>query len=287
MMVNIGVIGTGLMGAPIAQRLLAQTDQLTVYNRTVSKTAPLQALGAQVAATVAEVFERSTVVILMLTDAAAIGDRLFADPVALADRTVIQMGTIAPQESQDLHDRIVALGGHYLEAPVLGSIPEATSGHLIVMVGGSAADFEQWRSLLKVLGPNPTFVGPVGQAAAVKLALNQLIGSLTTAFGLSLALTQAAGVAPERFMEILRQSALYAPTFDKKLTRMLAQNYANPNFPVKHLLKDMQLFDQAAGAAGLPTGMLEPIVQLLQRTIAADLGSADYSALFSQISPAE
>jgi 3-hydroxyisobutyrate dehydrogenase len=287
MMVNIGVIGTGLMGAPIAQRLIPQTEQLTVYNRTASKTAPLQALGAQVAATVAEVFGRSDVVILMLTDAAAIAELLFADPVALADRTVIQMGTIAPQESQNLHDRIVALGGHYLEAPVLGSIPEATSGHLIVMVGGSAVDFEQWRSLLTILGPNPTFVGPVGQAAAVKLALNQLIGSLTTAFGLSLALTQAAGVAPERFMEILRQSALYAPTFDKKIARMLAQNYANPNFPVKHLLKDMQLFDQAAGAAGLPTGMVEPIVQLLQRTIAADLGSADYSALFSQISPAD
>jgi 3-hydroxyisobutyrate dehydrogenase len=251
----------------------------------VSKTAPLQALGASVAATVAEVFERSDVVILMLTDAAAIADRLFTDPVPLAGRTVIQMGTIAPQESQHLHDRIVTLGGNYLEAPVLGSIPEATSGNLIVMVGGSAADFEPCRSRLTILGPNPILVGPVGQAAAVKLALNQLIGSLTTAFGLSLALTQSAGVAPARFMEILRQSALYAPTFDKKLTRMLEQNYADPNFPVKHLLKDMQLFDQAAGTAGLPTGMLEPIVQLLQRTIAADLGSADYSALFSQILP--
>ncbi len=284
-MANIGVIGTGLMGTPIAQRLLPQTEQLTVYNRTVSKTTSLQALGANVAATVAEVFARSDVVILMLTDAAAIAELLFTPAVSLAGRTVIQMGTIAPQESQDLHDRIVALSGHYLEAPVLGSIPEATSGNLIVMVGGSAADFERWRSLLTTLGPNPTFVGPVGQAAAVKLALNQLIGALTTAFGLSLALTQAAGVAPECFMEILRQSALYAPTFDKKLTRMLEQNYAHPNFPVKHLLKDMQLFDQAAGAAGLPTGMLEPIVELLQRTIAADLGSADYSALFSQIAP--
>jgi 3-hydroxyisobutyrate dehydrogenase len=285
MMTKIGLIGTGLMGTPIAQRLLSQTAQLTVYNRTVSKTAPLQALGADVAATVAEVFERSDVIILMLTDAAAIGELLFTPVVSLAGPTVIQMGTIAPQESQQLHDRIVTLGGHYLEAPVLGSIPEATSGNLIVMVGGSAADFEPWRSLLEILGPNPTLVGPIGQAAAVKLALNQLIGSLTTAFGMSLALTQAAGVEPERFMEILRQSALYAPTFDKKLTRMLEQNYANPNFPVKHLLKDMQLFDQAAGTAGLPTGMLEPIVELLQRTIAADLGSADYSALFRQISP--
>ncbi len=287
MMNPIGVIGTGLMGAPIAQRLLPHTDRLTVYNRTRAKTTELQTLGAQVVDTVAEVFERSDVVILMLTDAAAIAALLFADGVPLAGRLVIQMGTIAPQESLDLHDRIVAAGGHYLEAPVLGSIPEATSGTLIVMAGGSAVDFERSCGLLEILGPNPTLVGPVGQAAAVKLALNQLIGSLTTAFGLSLALTQAAGVPTDRFMEILRSSALYAPTFDKKLARMLDHNYAQPNFPVKHLLKDMQLFDQAAGAAGLPIGMVEPIVQLLQRTIASGLGDADYSALFSQIAPAD
>jgi 3-hydroxyisobutyrate dehydrogenase len=286
MMNPIGIIGTGLMGRPIAQRLLPHTDRLTVYNRTRAKTVELETQGAQVADTVAEVFERSDVVILMLTDAAAITALLFAEGVPLAGRTVIQMGTIAPQESQDLHDRMVAAGGEYLEAPVLGSIPEATAGTLIIMVGGSATGFERSRDLLEILGSNPTLVGPVGQAAAVKLALNQLIGSLTTAFGLSLALTQAAGVPTDRFMEILRASALYAPTFDKKLARMVDQDYARPNFPVKHLLKDMQLFDQAAGAAGLPIGMAEPIVQLLQRTIDAGLGDADYSALFSQISPA-
>jgi 3-hydroxyisobutyrate dehydrogenase len=282
---QIGVIGTGLMGAPIAQRLIPIADRLTIYNRTLAKTTALQAQGAVVAENAAQVFEPSQVVILMLTDAAAIGQLLFEPAVPLHDRTVIQMGTIAPQESQNLHDRIVAAGGTYLEAPVLGSIPEAQSGNLIIMVGATAAQFAQWRSLLQTLGPTPILVGSVGQAAAVKLALNQLIGSLTTAFGLSLALTQAAGVPTDRFMEILRSSALYAPTFDKKLTRMLEQNYANPNFPVKHLLKDMQLFQQAATATGLPAGLLDPIAALLQQTIAANLGDADYAALFSQIAP--
>jgi 3-hydroxyisobutyrate dehydrogenase len=282
---QIGVIGTGLMGAPIAQRLIPIADRLTVYNRSLAKTAGLQAQGAVVAANAAAVFEQSAIVLLMLTDASAIAQLLFDPPVTLSDRTVIQMGTIAPQESRDLHDRIVAAGGDYLEAPVLGSIPEAQSGQLIIMVGATAAQFAQWRSLLQNLGPQPVLVGSVGQAAAVKLALNQLIGSLTTAFGLSLALTQAAGVPADRFMEILRSSALYAPTFDKKLTRMLEQNYANPNFPVKHLLKDMQLFQQAATATGLPAALLDPIAALLQQTIAANLGEADYAALFSQIAP--
>ncbi|MBE9029456.1 NAD(P)-dependent oxidoreductase [filamentous cyanobacterium LEGE 11480] len=282
-MANIGVIGTGLMGEPMAMRLLDQADCLTVYNRTTAKTQALQAQGAQVATTPTEVFEQADVIILMLTDANAIADLLFEPAVPLKQRTVIQMGTIAPQQSQNLHDRITSQGGAYFEAPVLGSIPEAKSGKLIVMVGATTPQFEQWQALLQQLGPDPTLVGPVGTAAAVKLALNQLIGSLTTAFGLSLALTQKAGVDPDIFMGILRQSALYAPTFDKKLTRMLEQNYANPNFPAKHLLKDMQLFHQAADDYAIPTELIAPISQLLHQTVAAGLADGDYSALFSQI----
>jgi 3-hydroxyisobutyrate dehydrogenase len=84
-------------------------------------------------------------------------------------------------------------------------------------------------------------------------------------------------------MAILRQSALYAPTFDKKLNRMLEQNYANPNFPTKHLLKDMRLFGQAASEYHLPIALIEAVEHLLQQTIAAGFAEADYAALFSQI----
>lgn len=282
---NIGILGTGLMGAPIAQRFLDAQHAVTVYNRTVSKTTALAAQGATVAADGAALFSRADVVVLMLTDAAAIAELIFAPTIALTGKTIIQMGTIAPQESQALHDRVVAQGGEYLEAPVLGSIPEAQSGNLIIMVGSTLEQFQRWQPLLHILGPTPQHIGPVGQAAAVKLALNQLIASLTTAFGLSLALTQQAGVEPEKFMEILRSSALYAPTFDKKLSRMLEQNYANPNFPVKHLLKDVHLFAAAAEAAQIPAGLMSPIATLLEQTIAAGLSNTDYSALFSQITP--
>lgn len=283
-MANIGVIGTGLMGQPMAMQLLKITDRLTVYNRSAEKTATLQTAGAQIAANPTAVFTASDVVVLMLSDAQAIAQCLFQPTVPLAAKTVIQMGTIAPQESLALAQQITTQGGAYLEAPVLGSIPEARSGQLIVMVGATPTQFEQWQFLFNQLGQNPTHVGPVGTAAAVKLALNQLIGSLTTAFGLSLALTQQAGVNPDIFMDILRQSALYASTFDKKLSRMCEQNYANPNFPVRHLLKDMQLFNQSASEYQLPTDTIAAIENLLQATIAAGLANADYSALFSQIS---
>jgi len=139
--------------------------------------------------------------------------------------------------------------------------------------------------LLKNFGSEPLHIGEIGAAAAVKLALNQLIASLTSTFALSLGFVQNQGVEVEKFMQILRQSALYAPTFDKKLQRMLDRNYENPNFPTKHLLKDTNLFLTEAKSEGLNVSSLEGIRQILE--IAQNMGLADddYSALFSAINP--
>jgi 3-hydroxyisobutyrate dehydrogenase len=278
-MVKIGIIGTGLMGLPMAQRLIGFGEGLVAYNRTRTKLVPLEEQGVIAAQSTAEVLATAQVAVLMLSDAAAIAQELFQPDVLLTGKTLIQMGTIAPEQSCALRDRVVAVGGEYLEAPVLGSIPEAKAGTLMVMVGAEPVQFERWRSLLQRFGPEPVLLGPVGHAATVKLSLNQLIGSLTTAFGLSLALIQRQGVDPQAFMHLLRQSALYAPTFDKKLQRLLERNYSSPNFPTKHLLKDMRLFEQTAQAAGLSTEMVRAVEAILQRAIASGLGDADYSAL--------
>ncbi len=282
---NVGLIGTGLMGLPLGERLLESGYGLTVYNRTVEKTEGLVSLGAKVATDPGIVFATSQVIVLMLTDGAAIEQLLFSGPVNFAGRTVLQMGTIAPGESQAIAARIETLGGQYLEAPVLGSIPEARSGKLIVMVGGEAELFEELLPLLKQFGPSPALMGGVGSAATVKLALNQLIGALTSGFALSLGLVQRSGIDPESFMAILRQSALYAPTFDKKLQRMVDHNYINPNFPTKHLLKDMALFNATAEQQGLNAGVGQAIEALLIQTIAQNLADGDYAALYEAIIP--
>jgi 3-hydroxyisobutyrate dehydrogenase len=281
---RIGVLGTGLMGQPLAERLLPIAQPLTVYNRTIAKTDALKALGAQVATSPAELIAVSDVVVMMLSDAAAIDAMLFQSGATLTNCTIIQMGTIAPQESQQCYDRVVAAGGEYLEAPVLGSIPEAKAGTLLLMVGATPTQFDRWQPLLKQFSPEPKHVGEVGQAATLKLALNQLIGSLTTAFGVSLAMIQQAGLPPETFMEILRNSALYAPTFDKKLKRMLDQDYSNPNFPTAHLLKDMNLSAQTLTDQGLDASTIAPIQAIIEATITAGFERSDYSAIFNQIS---
>ena len=284
---TVGFIGTGLMGLPMAQRLLAADMPVIAYNRTAAKLEPLQAAGGQIANAPVEVLQAADCVVLMLTDAAAIHEMVLSEATrsALNGKTIIQMGTIAPSESQAIAAEITAAGGDYLEAPVLGSIPEAKSGNLIVMVGGTPEQFEKWSNVLSQFSPEPQLIGPVGTAAALKLGLNQLIGSLTTGFALSLGFMLRQGVDVEAFMNILRGSALYAPTFDKKLQRMVERNYANPNFPTKHLLKDMNLFSQEAEAIGLNASSLDGVRQILEIAKTMNLAEDDYSALFSAVNP--
>lgn len=283
---QVGFIGTGLMGLPMAQRLVEAEIDLIAYNRTPEKLEPLQKAGVRIAQQPIEAIIGSDCIILILTNASAIRRLLLSDVKQhLAEKTVIQMSTIAPSESIAIAKDIIAAGGEYLEAPVLGSIPEAQSGKLIVMVGGTEAQFERWQALLQNFGAEPLLIGEVGTASAIKLALNQLIASLSTAFALSLGFVERQGAEVDIFMQILRQSALYAPTFDKKLQRMRDRNYSNPNFPTKHLLKDTELFINEAQGERMNISSIEGVKKILEIAITSGFADADYSSLFSAIAP--
>jgi 3-hydroxyisobutyrate dehydrogenase len=151
------------------------------------------------------------------------------------------------------------------------------------MAGGKQQDYETALPLLKILGSEPRHIGDIGQGATVKLAMNQLIAGLTSTFALSLALVEKENIDIEQFMAIVRESALYAPTFDKKLSRMLDRDFDNPNFPTKHLAKDTRLFLSVAEQLGLETCGLQGVSQLIDKTLEQGLDNTDYSALFSGI----
>ena len=284
---KVAFIGTGLMGRPMAERLLAAGYQVSVFNRSMEKAESLRSAGAEIAPSVAEAIQSANCLVLMLADAAAIRQVIFdtRPRPELKDLTVIQMGTISPSESIAFQDEVRERGGDYLEAPVLGSIPEVSAGNLLVMVGGSKMQFDRWSDLLQVFGPHPLIIGEVGKASALKLAMNQLIASLTAGFALSLGFVQRYDIAVDLFMKILRQSALYAPTFDKKLERMLKRDYTRPNFPSKHLFKDVALFRIAAQTVNLETIGIEAIHRLLEITLEKGYSEGDYSALFEAVNP--
>jgi 3-hydroxyisobutyrate dehydrogenase len=275
------------MGAPLAERLLAAGYRLIVWNRTREKAEPLVAKGARLAESAAQAIASADLLITWLADRVAIQEVLFpAERSSLLEgKTILQMGTIGPSHSRGLEDAALAHGAAYLEAPVLGSIPEAQAGTLLLMVGSTPEQFDRYQPLFKVFGERPMYVGEVGKAAALKLAFNQLIASLTAAFSLSLGMIQEEGVRVELFMDMLRESALYAPTFDKKLMRMLERNYTQPNFPARHLLKDLDLFLDAASDYGLTATCLEGVRDTVAVSLAKGLADADYSAMNEVIHP--
>lgn len=284
---KIAILGTGLMGAAFARRLAALGDEVVLYNRTRSKALGLLGPKVTIADSVAEALSRATHVLLTLSDASAVEAVLLQPPAlaALSGRTVVQMGTLLPAESEALASAINAAGADYLEAPVLGSTPEALEGKLIVMVGGTEAQFERERTLLRRFSAEPRLVGAVGDAAALKLGFNQLIAALTCGFAFTLGLVNRRGIDVDLFMDLLRGSALYAPTFDKKLSRMLNGDFTNPNFPAKHLLKDLALVLEEGRSLGLSTESLEGIATLLKRIIGEGEGEGDYSVLYKAVCP--
>ncbi len=274
------------MGQALSHHLLAENQPLMVFNRSIEKCDELKARGAAVATSAQVLVEQCDICLLFLSDAKAINavlDDINQD--TFQHCLIIQMGTIAPEESRMLAERVISEGGRYLECPVLGSLPEAGSGKLILMAAGRKADFDTALPLLELIGQEPQYIGDIGQGATVKLAMNQLIAGLTASFALSLALVEKEGIATEQFMKIVRDSALYAPTFDKKLTRMVDRDFSEPNFPTKHLAKDTRLFLSVANELGLDTSALKGIESLLQKTLDMGLDNTDYSALMAAVSP--
>ena len=281
---NISLIGAGLMGQALSEHLLADNQALTIFNRSPNKTAELKQQGATIVTSAQQALNTCEFCLLMLSDAEAINIVLDTiEPASFKDKFIIQMGTIAPDESREIAKRITDNQGRYLECPVLGSLPEARTGTLILMAGGSDADYQTALPLLNLIGKDPQHIGSIGQGSTVKLAMNQLIAGLTSSFALSLSLVEKEDIEIEKFMKIVRDSALYAPTFDKKLERMLQRNFANPNFPTKHLAKDTRLFLSVAQRLGLETCALEGIAQLLDKTLEQGLADTDYSAIYEGI----
>jgi 3-hydroxyisobutyrate dehydrogenase len=281
---KLGLIGTGLMGKPIAQKLIEAKYELNIFNRTLSKTESLVKFGAKAYSDILEFAENTDVIILMLSNYDAIDEVLFGSNIGnFENKTIIQMSTIAPTESVELNSRITKLRGEYFEAPVLGSIPQILSNELIVLVGSSQKQFSKWGNIFKAFSKKILHIGDIGNASAMKLALNQLIISETVAFSMSLGFVRENNLSVDTFMEILRNSALYAPTYDKKLPNYLNRNFEDPNFPVKHLLKDLDLMLNSFAEKEINTDSLKSIRKILVDSIQKGNADKDYSALYNSV----
>jgi len=281
---KVALFGTGIIGKPMAEKLLEADHSVIVYNRTQSKAESLKEKGASIALSPQEAVTKSECVLLLLPDKKAIDQVLFKSGVkSYKDKTIIQMGTICSSESLEIAKKILKANGDYFESPVLGSKMEAENATLILMVGASQEQFDKWFDLLKCFGPNPRLIGPIGHAAVLKLSLNHLIASHAACFSLSLGLIEKNNIDIDLFMSILNESSLVAPMYSKKLNNWLKRDYENPNFPLKHLLKDVDLILDEAKLKKIRTDVLEAIRSLLKKSMKEGLEEKDYSSVFNTI----
>ena len=261
---NVGLIGLGLMGKPMGQNWLRAGFPLTVWNRTPSRADELIRAGAKWAASPREMAAQSDVLVTIVSDPPAVEEVIFGpagktDSGALAGMkrgsTLIDSSTVSPDLARRIASACAERGVDFLDAPVTGGTWGAEKGELVFMVGGNAEVLERVKPVLEAVGKRFFLLGPNGAGQTVKLGMNLLLALEVDAFAESLALVTAAGVAPERLIEVMQSSMGRAPLLDVKAPLILKNEFP-ASFPLRLMHKDVRLALEMAQKCGvvLPAG---------------------------------
>jgi 3-hydroxyisobutyrate dehydrogenase-like beta-hydroxyacid dehydrogenase len=247
-MAKIGFLGLGEMGTPMATRLLRAGHELVVWNRSPQRTAPLAREGAAVASSPAKAASGAELIITMLATPEALEQVLFgSDGLATAltpGQVLIDMSTVGPDEVRSAAARLPE-GTTLVDAPVRGSVPQATSGGLEVFVGATDENFERVRPLLELLGTVRHAGGP-GAGAAMKLVANLVLGAAIVTLGEALALGDALDLEPDLVLDALADSPI-GPIVKAKRANVESGDFT-PSFKLRHAAKDLRLVTEAAAA---------------------------------------
>jgi 3-hydroxyisobutyrate dehydrogenase-like beta-hydroxyacid dehydrogenase len=243
-MISVGVIGLGAMGSRLAGRLLDEGYVVYGTNRTRAKAEGLIERGLVWRESPRDVADCAELVISMVTgDAALEAIAAGADGLLAGLRTgqvYIDMSTVSPETSRRLADRVREHGAQMLDAPVSGSIPQAESGTLAIMVGGDGDTFAVAEPVLRVLGQAVTHIGPAGQGLVVKLAINISLAVQTLAFSEGLLLDEHAGVDPEIAAAAMSTSSIGSPMLKARVP-LLLHLPEHAWFDIELMQKDVRL----------------------------------------------
>ena len=277
---NLGFIGLGIMGAPMAGHLAAAGHSLFVHTR--SKVPAELASRATVLASAKAVAEQADVVFTMLPDTPDVETVLFgANGVAAglaAGKTVVDMSSISPMATKDFARRINELGCDYLDAPVSGGEVGARAASLTIMVGGPQATFDRIKPLLELMGKNITLVGGNGDGQTTKVA-NQIIVALNiAAVGEALVFASKAGADPAKVRAALMGGFAASRILEVHGERMIKRTF-DPGFRIRLHQKDLNLALTGARELGVALPQTANAAQLMQACAAHGLADMDHSAL--------
>jgi 3-hydroxyisobutyrate dehydrogenase len=277
---RVAVLGTGIMGAAMARRLIAAGQHTAVWDRSAAATASLAEAGARVGATAQDAVAGAPVVITMLPTAEVVTSVMLGDGVAeaLADGAVwAQMGTIGVSGTTEIARQLGQLRPDvlFVDAPVSGSRGPAESGQLLILASGPPAAEVILSPVFSAIGRKTVWLGAAGQGSRMKLAVNAYMSTLIEGVAEALELAGRLDIDPSQLAEAIEGGPLDAPIVDAKLHKMQRGDYA-AEFPLQWALKDVDLAITAAGGDQLP--LLAALSRQWHAAVDAGHGRQDISA---------
>lgn len=279
---RIGVAGLGLMGAGIANRLIRVGFDLSVYNRSRSKTESFSPK-AGITDTPAKLAEECDIIITAVTDYQALQEVLLGrDGVIASARSgliVADVSTISPSQSEQCAKILRKDAIELLGMPVMGGPAAAESGELVPIVAGSKSAFDRLRPVIEALGKNYFYLGDKdGSANVVKLALNLNIALIASAVSEGITLVRGAGIDPTLFVEILNSTYFKTGLSEKKGPKMISGNFP-PSFHLKNMLKDLELAASTAQSEQITLPQTALAQQIFRAANNSGYSEMDYTAI--------
>jgi 3-hydroxyisobutyrate dehydrogenase-like beta-hydroxyacid dehydrogenase len=283
---EIGWIGVGKMGNPMASRLIEVVRRLTICDPVAENRASLVARGAHVVATPGEVAARCGLIFSTIPNDAVLEDVIYGGEERgsflaqiSAGAVLVEMSTVSPGLSRRVGEDLSRRGVGYLRCPISGSTALARDGTLTALASGDVAAWELAAPLLDRFAARKFYLGAGDEARYMKLVLNTLVGATSAILGEALALGAAGGLSDGQMMEVIVESAVASPLIRYK-HEMIAQRDFSPAFSVEQMMKDFSLITEAGRAQQVPMFVTNLIMQ--QYAAAANVGyrEKDFFALF-------
>ncbi|RMF18577.1 MAG: NAD(P)-dependent oxidoreductase [Gammaproteobacteria bacterium] len=278
---KIAWLGTGLMGRPMATRLVNAGHEMVLWNRTEQKARDLaHELKVQVAHSVPDAVGEADLVFTMLENGAAVESVLIEQGALDALKpgtTVVDMSSIEPERARRLHARAEAGGGHFVDAPVSGGTVGAEAGTLSIMAGGQRAVVEALAPVLSVLG-KVTYIGPPGAGQLCKLANQAIVGITIGAVSEALLLAARGGADPSAVREALMGGFAASRILELHGERMIRRNF-EPGAPARIQLKDMHMIVDEGRNEGLTLPLSQRVLEMYRELVADGHSEVDHSGL--------
>jgi 3-hydroxyisobutyrate dehydrogenase-like beta-hydroxyacid dehydrogenase len=279
-MTDIGFIGTGTIGGPMASRLIACGHQLCVFDLDPAATQPQQAQGARRAASVAEIAQTCETVFLSLPGPPQISEVVQGTAGLLAHAgkltTIVDLSTNAIELNRQLAALAAEKQIHYLDAPVSGGKVAARDGTLAVMVGGDPAAYEVVRPLIECIGQHVFYLGPSGAGTLTKLVNNQIFLCASVLIQEGFVMGAKAGMDPSAILKVLKVSS--AGSLLARAPLVLSRKFDMDIFRLSIAAKDIEVALASADAVGAAMPMTRAASDIYQQALAKGLGAADFFA---------